>query len=231
MQSSLGFLRSVQYRHGAYEHQITAAMTSLHDLKITCGEVMFPIRIPHDVRWKISELLNYNNIAKYPMITIHLGSKQQVKKWPMENYIDLSKRIISANKSIKIVLVGGKDDEETGRQFVNEVGERAVSLVGQTTLMETAEILNRCKLFIGNDSGPMHLAVAVQVPVIGIFSSIVFPIFWFPWGTKSIMIRNKVACQYCFTSSDLCPKGTYECIRGIRVEDVFKHCLKIIACI
>jgi ADP-heptose:LPS heptosyltransferase len=228
MNNSVGFLKKDQYIENLYQHQIISALKTLEEISIKTEEVVFNIQIPESEKQLVDKIWSKNNLNNSFVIAIHTGSKQKVKMWPLENMLTLCYRILKRNPLYEIVIIGGKEDSVNGEWLVGKLGNRSLNLCGKTTLMQTSDILRRCKLFIGNDSGPMHLASAVGTPVIAIFSSIVFPVFWKPWSSKSVTIRNPVKCEFCFTDSDNCPRGTYECINGISVDEVTEQCFRII---
>lgn len=89
--------------------------------------------------------------------------------------------------------------------------------------MDSAEILRRCNLLVGNDCGPVHLAAAVGTPAVEIYSSRDYSGAWHPWGGNHTVLRNdSVPCRFCFKTE--CK--TMECINSITVEDIVEACQK-----
>jgi lipopolysaccharide heptosyltransferase III len=80
------------------------------------------------------------------------------------------------------------------------------------------ELLRRCALYIGNDSGPAHIAAVVGTPCLTLFSSVLFPGIWELWGEGNVSLR-RLDSEFCLCE-DYCPRGTMECIREIKVEEV-----------
>ena len=226
--SSLGIFRQAQYEAGVHDHQVTAALKAVGELGIKDDEIRFDIQVScEDVRlvdqWWTQHGLHQGEAP----IAICPSSKEKVKCWPVDHFEELGLQLLEV-PSVRIVLVGGTEDQPSANLLVDAWGERAVSFVGKTSLLQTAEILRRCKLFIGVDSGPAHLAAAMGRPVVGIFASVVFPVLWKPWGKQSTIIRHSVPCEFCFTTTGMCPTGTMDCIKGIRVEDVLQAVRRII---
>jgi ADP-heptose:LPS heptosyltransferase len=181
--------------------------------------------VPANDREVVDQCWRDNNLEGKKVIGIHLGGKLPVQRWPVANFESLGKEILELGSDYRIVVVGGKEEQDTGNDLIRAWQPGAVNLAGKSTLLQSAEILRRCDLYVGNDSGPMHLAVAVGTPVVGIFSSYQFPVFWKPWGQKSRIVRHSVPCEFCFPKDGNCPKGTYECIKGVTVDEVFDACL------
>ena len=95
----------------------------------------------------------------------------------------------------------------------------SISIAGQTTLSQLAEVLKRCDLFIGNDSGPMHLAAAVGTRTIGLYGP-TDPERFGPVGSHSQTIRRKPDCPPCMAT--FCKFGGEGCMKEIEVADVIQ---------
>ncbi len=101
------------------------------------------------------------------LLAIAPGATSPRRRWPVASFATAAADILRAHGGT-VVVVGGEADRALGEQLRNSLGGHVINAVGQTTLRETAAILKRCTLFVGNDSGPMHLAAAGGVPVIEI---------------------------------------------------------------
>ena len=110
-----------------------------------------------------------NNSKNNNQIIIGIGSSGPTKKWPTENYIDLIKRI--NNKNIKFYLAGGNNDIENqiANEIINAVKENKIESLCSLSIEEIMPIINSSKLYIGNDTGFMHLSAGLNIPAIGLF--------------------------------------------------------------
>ena len=110
-----------------------------------------------------------NNSKNNNQIIIGIGSSGPTKKWPTENYIDLIKRI--NNKNIKFYLAGGNNDIENqiANKIINAVKENKIESLCSLSIEEIMPIINSSKLYIGNDTGFMHLSAGLNIPAIGLF--------------------------------------------------------------
>jgi ADP-heptose:LPS heptosyltransferase len=226
MESTLSFFRKAQFAAGKFKHQITAAISSLKEVGIQDQEVAFDINITPEDTVIVDSWWKENKFVDHKVVSIHPGSNQNVKRWPIENFELLGKGILELNPQTRLLVIGGKEDEDLGNLLVESWGRSGMNFAGKSSVLQTAEILRRCILFVGNDSFPMHLSSALGIPTIGIFSSREFPVFWKPWGESSKVIRHSVPCEFCFTKDDSdCPTRTYECIKNITIEEVFNSCL------
>ncbi len=112
------------------------------------------------------------------------------------------------------ILFGTARDEEIGAQIVTILGEACTNRIGQTTLEELIEELRQCALLLTNDTGTMHLATLLGVPVTAVFGS-TEPRLTGPLGTKSVVVRQQVECSPCFLRE--CPLD-FRCMKAVSVE-------------
>jgi len=161
-----------------------------------------------------------------PLIIIHPGSSNAVKIWPIERYVELIRRI-KQKTTCYIVLIGSREEKDLSARMAFESGVKVINLTGALDLKQLAALLKRASLFIGNDSGPMHMAAALDVPVIAIFGRNipgVSPTRWRPWGIKHIVFHEDSGCFPCYDAE--CPYE-YKCIRAVTVDAVFEAVQKI----
>jgi heptosyltransferase-2 len=110
-----------------------------------------------------------NNSKNNNQIIIGIGSSGPTKKWPTENYIELIKRI--NNKNIKFCLAGGENEIENqiANKIINEIKDNKIESLCSLSIEEIMPIINSSKLYIGNDTGFMHLSAGLNIPAIGLF--------------------------------------------------------------
>lgn len=94
----------------------------------------------------------------------------EVRKWPTDRYVDLTRRLLAENPDAGVVFIGAKGERAYVESIVSTVDDpRAASLAGDVTLRQLLALFERCELFVTNDSGPMHLACLVDAPIVGLF--------------------------------------------------------------
>ena len=110
-----------------------------------------------------------NNSKNSNQIIIGIGSSGPTKKWPIENYIELIKKI--NDKNIKFYLAGGNNEIENqiANKIINEIKENRIESLCSLSIEEIMPIINSSKLYIGNDTGFMHLSAGLNIPAIGLF--------------------------------------------------------------
>jgi len=128
------------------------------------------------------------NFSEYSgAIAIHPFTSDPVKQWPVERFIGLAKRLAP----FKVVLVGKTEDQEQFQPGNSPLG--VINLINKTSLVELAQVLKQCKLLITCDSGPMHLAAAVGIPVVALFRNDLpgkSAQRWGPWGEGHRIIEK-----------------------------------------
>jgi heptosyltransferase II len=138
------------------------------------------------------------------------------KCWPAERFASLADRLIS-ECGADVIFFGTPGEKEIAARILSAMKCRAISLVGETSMRELPALFSVCSVFIGNDSGAMHVAAAAGLPVIGIFGSTD------PEGTSPVtkqftLIREAPSCSPCFLRR--CPVD-HRCMTRIAVESVF----------
>jgi heptosyltransferase II len=140
------------------------------------------------------------------------------KRWPPGRVAELLRRLI-AERGARCVLVGAAGDSETGREIESQLPlePRVINLIGRTDLRVFAGVLAACDAFVANDSGAMHLAAAVGLPVTAIFGPTDERVTA-PLGDHDVLIHD-VFCRPCMLRD--CPID-HRCMKGITVDRVFE---------
>lgn len=156
------------------------------------------------------------------------GSKHFTKMWPIEYFNELGK-LVSA-KGYTILLFGGSDDKEICHNLKQEI-PGAIDLSTENDLIQIARDMKQCKLIVCNDSGLMHTAVSVDVPVIAIFGSTVKEFGFAPYSENSLVIENEeLKCRPCsHIGKDKCPKSHFKCLLELTPELVYNKIEKFIS--
>jgi heptosyltransferase-2 len=139
------------------------------------------------------------------------------KQWSPDRYANLADRI-QALFGVRVIIFGGPGDKMLGRKISQKMRHRPVDLSGNTSLGEAMALIERCDLFITNDSGLMHVAAALDVPLVAVFGS-TNPVATGPLGSNSKVVQAAVPCSPCLKSE--CPEGHLNCMDQIDVDRVF----------
>jgi heptosyltransferase-2 len=145
------------------------------------------------------------------------------KRWLPERFAEAAKKI-SAQSSVQWILFGTTRDVTVGEQIAAALGDHCVNRIGQTTLDQLIDELRECRLLLTNDTGTMHLAALLDVPVVAIFGS-TEPRLTGPLGNGHIILRHHVECSPCFLRE--CPID-FRCMQAVSVQEVADAVLSIL---
>lgn len=146
------------------------------------------------------------------------------KRWESERFAAVAGMLIK-KYGVKVILYGGKDDYNVCREIVDKCGSNALNFAGKTTLRQFITLVNLSTLFITNDSGPMHISAALDVPTIALFGSTDHTLTG-PLSENSVVIKKDIECSPCFNRT--CHKWDYRCLKEIKVNDVYQAGQQII---
>lgn len=169
--------------------------------------------------------LNIND--QEALITVHPASSDYSKCWPLEQYAGLIDKLKNDFR-FTVAVIGGKEEEESVNRLLSLTSSKPINFCGRLTLRQLAALCKRSKVFISNDSGPVHIACAVKTPTIVIFGRTlagVGPKRWGPHGEGNIVLQKEVGCVSCNPQD--CPEN-FKCLIAVSVEDVLEAVKKIV---
>jgi lipopolysaccharide heptosyltransferase II len=166
-----------------------------------------------------------SNIKHQTLIGLCPGAEYgPAKRWLPERFADAAAKI-TAQSSAQWILLGTKNDAAIGEQIAAAIGDHCVNRIGQTTLDQLIDELRRCSLLLTNDTGTMHLAALLGVPVVAVFGS-TEPRLTGPLGNGHIILRHHVECSPCFLR--LCPID-FRCMKAVSADEVAGAVLSMLA--
>lgn len=150
------------------------------------------------------------------------GARWLNKRWPVQNFAQLTRRVLSLSPDLKIAIIGSKDDQMLGAEISQVDKERCVDLTGKTSLLEMIEWIRLSELVITNDTGPMHVAAALKRPIIALFGP-TNPDATGPYGQRQNVIQvSNLPCVPCL--KDYCSfKEPLACLHGITAQLVYER--------
>jgi lipopolysaccharide heptosyltransferase II len=146
------------------------------------------------------------------------------KRWLPERFAEAASKI-SAQSTVQWILLGTKNDAAIGQQIAAAIGDHCVNRIGQTTLDQLIDEFRQCRLLLPNDTGTMHLAALLGVPVVAIFGS-TEPRLTGPLGNGHIVLRHHVECSPCFLRE--CPID-FRCMKAVTADEVAEAVLSMLA--
>lgn len=137
------------------------------------------------------------------------------KCWPLERFRSMALQLLE-DKDVMLVFFGDGTQVELVRQICRGLPDRVLNLAGATSLRELMALICGCSVLVTNDSGPMHIAAALDVPMVALFGS-TDPDKTGPWGKEEAVVNKKASCSPCFRR--VCPID-FRCMKEISVEEV-----------
>jgi heptosyltransferase-2 len=149
------------------------------------------------------------------------------KRWLPERFAEVTDRLchtirMSRGQEVSVVIFGAKGEERLGQEIAANLSSKSLVLSGATTIRELMAAVKRCEVLVTNDTGPMHIAAAFQVPVVAIFG----PTDWrttSPFGSAHAIVRQPVDCAPCLLRE--CPID-HRCMTRVTVDQVYDEAVK-----
>lgn len=175
------------------------------------------LRIPDEARaWAKERLPGEDWVGINPGATYGTA-----KQWYPDRFVDVARRL--SKRGLKAVVVGGPSEAELGDRVAREAG--GLSLAGRTSILQLAAVIERCRLFLTNDTGPMHVADAVGTPIAAVFG----PTDWRttpPYGKSHEIVRTEIECAPCLER--VCPLKHHDCMKRVSADDVEEACGRLL---
>jgi ADP-heptose:LPS heptosyltransferase len=194
-------------------HAVDENLDVIRFLGLRVATPEFPVRFPGAPR---------NEPA--PRIALFPCSRWASKNWPEERFAVAAARIRERTGGT-VFLLGGASDRPACDRIAAASGGPAVNLAGQCSLVETGSLLRNMNLVVSNDSGPMHMAAALDVPVLALFGP-TNPLRTGPHGPKHRVLLAKSPCAPCL--SPVCPRPPQTCMSDIPVDAVVQASLEML---
>ena len=212
------FKLQIQPSTGLYENEASRLARRISDLGPVDLEdrAMWDLHIQESERRKAEELIM--PLKEHPFLAVSLGTKVQANDWGVENWSELLKQLTQALPDWGLLLVGSSDEAERSSSCAAVWRGRVVNSCGKSNPRVSAAALEQAMFFLGHDSGPMHLASAVGVPCVAIFSARNPPGRWYPYGVRHKVIYHQTTCYGCRLAE--CVTEGKRCLLGITVGEV-----------
>jgi lipopolysaccharide heptosyltransferase II len=153
------------------------------------------------------------------------GASKATKRWPPERFSEAAVRMTEGVNAC-IVLLGSRDDEDIARVVKDRLSsagrDQVMDLTGRLSLLEAAAVIARLDCLISNDTALMHMATAVNTPVVAVFGPTSRELGFFPFGDNARVVEKlDLDCRPCSLHGDaVCPKGHFRCMLNISPDEV-----------
>lgn len=163
-----------------------------------------------------------NLLGDRPTAAFAPGSAWPTKRWPAERFGELTARF--AAEGYRAVLLGSPGDREVAEQAFDACGATAVNLAGRTTVREMAAVIACADILVANDSAPVHVAAAFDIPTVALFGPTVPEMGFRPLSERGLSLGAEgLECRPCGLHGGAeCPEGHFACLLGMDVDSVWR---------
>jgi heptosyltransferase-1 len=220
----------------AYTHHIPVPTLDLHavDRYLNVGPMLgledgppdFSFPIPRQAADRIDALLDYYGAADKKLAVLAPGTIWETKEWRGDGFAEVARQLL--HKGFAVTLIGA-GRERAVCEKVAQLAPGVVNLAGETTLTELAALIRRSAISVTNDSGPMHLAVALDRPVVSIFGP-TDPVWIGPYHRANAVLQADLPCSPCYLRQLSRCRFDHLCMREItagavieRLDDIMRE--------
>nr|MBU9889305.1 glycosyltransferase family 9 protein [Candidatus Omnitrophota bacterium] len=213
-----GFLLHEDVPYDAAQHQVLLGLSLLRSFHVAQDNKLLPFEYSQERErefWDTTgQLLPRTDL---PRVVIHAEAGYPSKCWPFEDFRALI-QMIDREALAQVVLIGTEGERERGPDL-RLSSERFVDLRGKTALRDLPVLFDACDVFVGNDSGPAHIAAAQGLEIVLLASGTNDMRFWYPWTDRLSLLQYEVPCAPC--GLEVCPVEGHPCMGSVTVDQAF----------
>jgi len=221
--------KKVKYNHNQHEVQNFLDVLRADGIKIV--DDYLEAWISEDEKTWAAKFLEKNGFdsLKQTLFAIHPFAANPKRAWHIDNFIDVAKAIQRDDKK-NVIFLGGKRDTESIEYIYKKLDRKPLIAIGMTDIRQTMAILSFCRALLCNDSGIMHLAAALDIPVVAIFGP-QSPVKFGPYSKNAYVIYKAFPCSPCkqkfFKECEPSERMTPKCLEAVTIDEVTQKCLTI----
>lgn len=201
----------------ATAHRIERDLAALTPLNIAPRDRIPRLWLSHEDESGAEELLaNLAVPSDQSLVVIQPGARYWFKAWPSERFAELADRL-TERLGCQVLVGGSRQEIDLAQLVVKQAKSRLISIAGRSPIRTLAALFKRAALFVGNDTGAIHIATAVGTPVVALFGPS-NPAEWGPRGGPAEVIYKGLDCRACFHPT--CQRGEQNCMKLITVDEV-----------
>jgi heptosyltransferase-2 len=210
------------------KHVVEYYFDLLRELRVPVIDKTLELTIPEsDQKWAKEWFLQKALVFVKPLIAVFpgggasWGKSAVLKRWPVEKYAQLVDKMIEKFNA-HIILMGNEGERELCQTIAEKSLVTVHVVAGELTITQSAALLKQCSLVVCNDGGPLHVAVAADVPTVSIFGPVDDKVYGpYPLG-KHVVIKKGLACQPCYRRFRMADCSHINCLNQLDVEEVLR---------
>ena len=200
------------------QHMTDVVMDSLKPAGISSGDAQPMVFLSKGELDSAREWLDERTNGHLSVIGFHPGATFETQRWPLEYFAELGTLLLREGRRC-LILLGGPADRQLVDELARRLGDRALSYVSED-IRRFSALVACCQLLVCNNSGPLHVGVALGVPTVSFMGPTVRQ-RWYPRGERHVVLRiDDLPCIGC--NAGTCRIGTHECMRKIKPERVME---------
>ena len=217
-------IRVPRHREGAPVHSVENHLNLVRAAGIEVHEPWPRLKFPaagKEETERIDKLWVDRGLAGAKVVVLHVGAGNAFRDWGRQKLGGLAGRLAGL-LGVRVILVGSALDAPRAEEIRKTSPKSVLSLAGELNLAELREVIGRAALFIGPDSGPMHIAATTLTPIVALFGP-TLPANFSPWQARATLLEKPLDCRPC--KQRKCRTEDFRCLELITVDEVLKACL------
>lgn len=218
-----GTVRFANKLGGGQKHEWYTNFEIIRPLLHRVSAPVWPqIHIDEESRGFTGRFIQSHQLSRY--VVLHAGARKKLRQWPVVHFAALA-NILSKTHQMQLVFAGTEEDEPVIEQIIQTGHLNAVVCTRGFSLLHFAALVEKAALFVGNESGPLHIAAAMKTPLVGIFGPGVKEVFY-PIGAHSAVVHHVLDCNPC--DQEHCVRPENPCIQLATIEEVVAATEKVL---
>jgi ADP-heptose:LPS heptosyltransferase len=221
-----GSLLTSRHRHPErLMHEVDRGLDLVSGLGMTRRDAVLSLAVPDQAREKVRRMITGIRRSDGPVIAVHPGCSMPARTYPWQQYAEVCDLLVS-ELDATAVLTGTEEERELTRAIGTRMTHDAVDMAGALDFPLLCALIEAADLTITNNTGPMHVAAAVQTPVVALFALTNPPEQWGPWKVPHRLLNHDVPCRICY--SRVCPYQQ-ECLSLVRPSAVVQAASELLS--
>lgn len=210
-----GTVRVIDAAKGEYPHEVITNYQIIAPIISEKNKNLQPhIALSDDDLKAAEQFIADHELGSFTLL--HINARRTLRKWPLQNFCQLA-NYLHNEKKLSVVFIGDESEAEEIAAAQKQLAFKTFSTAGNLSLTQLAALMKKATIYIGNESGPLHMAAIMQVPCLGLYGPGPVDIFY-PYGKKTAVIHHVLECNPCDQLHCVHPENP--CIQRITLEEV-----------